>query len=65
MNIIKSQPPPHRCVVGAIAGVMRELRYCEVQAIGAGRSAVKAIILADGYLVNDGIEIVSAGIRYA
>ena len=62
MNIIKvSANSRTAAVAGAIAGVMREFRYCEVQAIGAGaiNQSVKAIILATGYLVDDGIEIVS------
>lgn len=44
-------------VAGAIAGVVREHRRAEVQAIGAGavNQAVKALVLATGYLRNDGI----------
>ena len=47
-------------VAGAIAGVMREHKHAEVQAIGAGavNQAVKALVLATGYLKNDGIDIV-------
>lgn len=47
-------------VAGAIAGVIREHRHAEVQAIGAGavNQAMKALILAVGYLQGDGIEIV-------
>ena len=46
-------------VAGAIAGVIREHRRAEVQAIGAGavNQAVKALVLATGYLRNDGIDI--------
>ena len=46
-------------VAGAIAGVFRENKRAEVQAIGAGavNQAVKALVLATGYLRNDGIEI--------
>jgi len=46
-------------VAGAIAGVIREHKHAEVQAIGAGavNQAVKALVLATGYLKNDGIEI--------
>jgi stage V sporulation protein S len=61
MNIIKvSANSRTAAVAGAIAGVMREHRFAEVQSIGAGavNQAVKAIILAKGYLVNDGIDIV-------
>ena len=47
-------------VAGAIAGVVREHKRAEVQAIGAGavNQAVKALVLAVGYLRNDGIEVV-------
>lgn len=46
-------------VAGAIAGVIREHHHAEVQAIGAGaiNQAVKALVLATGYLKNDGIFI--------
>ncbi|HEY9528759.1 MAG TPA: stage V sporulation protein S [Anaerolineales bacterium] len=44
-------------VAGAIAGVVREHHRAEVQAIGAGavNQAMKALVLATGYLRNDGI----------
>lgn len=61
MNVIKvSANSRTAAVAGAIAGVMRESQYAEVQSIGAGavNQAVKAVILAKGYLVNDGIDIV-------
>lgn len=47
-------------VAGAIAGVVREYKRAEVQAIGAGavNQAVKALALATGYLKNDNIQIV-------
>jgi stage V sporulation protein S len=47
-------------VAGAIAAVMRESRYAEVQAIGAGavNQAVKALAIARGYLDGDQIDIV-------
>lgn len=47
-------------VAGAIAGMIREHKRAEVQAIGAGavNQAVKALVLAVGYLTNDGIRIV-------
>ena len=39
-------------VAGAIAGVIREHKHAEVQAIGAGavNQAMKALVLATGYL---------------
>ena len=47
-------------VAGAIAGVMRERGYVDVQAIGAGavNQAIKAVIIARGYLELDGIDII-------
>jgi len=47
-------------VAGAIAGVMREHRHAEVQAIGASavNQAVKALALAKSYLAQDGIDVV-------
>ena len=47
-------------VAGAIAGVVREFKRAEVQAIGAGavNQAVKALALATGYLKNDDIHVV-------
>src|SRR5512138_1351213 len=47
-------------VAGAIAGVIRESKHAEVQAIGAGavNQAVKALVLATSYLKNDGIDVV-------
>jgi len=46
-------------VAGAIAGVVREHHRAEVQAIGAGavNQAVKALVLATGYLRLDGINV--------
>lgn len=47
-------------VAGAIAGVVREHKRAEVQAIGAGavNQAVKALVLAIGYLKTDGLDVV-------
>jgi stage V sporulation protein S len=47
-------------VAGAIAGVVREHKRAEVQAIGAGavNQAIKAVALATNYLKNDGINVV-------
>ena len=49
-------------VAGAIAGVMREHKHVQVQAIGAGavNQAVKAMVLAKSYLAEDGIIIMCA-----
>jgi stage V sporulation protein S len=60
MDIIKvSATSRTAAVAGAIAGVFREHKHAEVQAIGAGavNQSVKALVLARGYLANDGIEI--------
>lgn len=56
MSIIKvSARSRTASVAGAIAGVIREKGRAEVQAIGAGavNQAVKAIIIASGYLAEE------------
>jgi stage V sporulation protein S len=61
MDIIKvSGTSRTSAVAGAIAGVFREMKHAEVQAIGASaiNQAVKAMALARGYLSNDGYDIV-------
>jgi stage V sporulation protein S len=60
MDIIKVKASSRTAAVaGAIAGVMREHKHAEVQAIGAGavNQAVKALVLAKGYLAEDGMEV--------
>jgi stage V sporulation protein S len=60
MDIIKVKAISRTAAVaGAIAGVMREQRHAEVQAIGAGavNQAVKALVLAKNFLIQDGMEI--------
>jgi len=60
MNIIKvSARSRTAAVAGAIAGVMREVNHAEVQAIGAGavNQAIKAIVIAKGYLAEEGVDI--------
>ena len=60
MNLIKvSSTSRTAAVAGAIAGVVREHRRAEVQAIGAGavNQAMKAVALATGYLKQDGIHV--------
>ena len=60
MNMIKvSATSRTSAVAGAIAGVVREHHRAEVQAIGAGavNQAVKALVVATGYLRLDGIHI--------
>jgi len=61
MDIIKvAATSRSTAVAGAIAGVMRERGHVNVQAIGAGavNQAVKAVIIARGYLELDGIDVV-------
>ncbi len=61
MDIIKvSGNSRTSAVAGAIAGVFREHRRAEVQAIGAGavNQAVKALVLARSYLAEDGLPVV-------
>lgn len=63
MNIIKvAATSRSTAVAGAIAGVMREKGQVNVQAIGAGavNQAIKAVIIARGYLELDGIDIICA-----
>src|SRR5919205_617414 len=60
MDVIKvSANSRTSAVAGAIAGVIREHHRAEVQAIGAGavNQAIKALVLATGYLKNDGIDV--------
>ncbi len=61
MEIIKvSARSRSTAVAGAIAGVIRDWRQADVQAIGASavNQAIKAIAIARGYLQEDGIAIV-------
>ncbi len=61
MDVIKvSGTSRTSAVAGAIAGVVREHKRAEVQAIGASavNQAVKALALAKSYLANDGYNIV-------
>lgn len=46
-------------VAGAIAGVVRDHQRAVIQAIGAAavNQAVKALVLATGYLKQDGIDV--------
>ncbi len=60
MEIIKvSATSRTASVAGAIAGIVREHKHAEVQAIGAGavNQAVKALVLATEYLRGDGINV--------
>lgn len=60
MDIIKVAATSRTAAVaGAIAGVIRDHKHADVQAIGAGavNQAIKAITLAIGYLKEDGIAV--------
>jgi stage V sporulation protein S len=60
MNLIKvSATSRTAAVAGAIAGIVREHHRAEIQAIGAGavNQAVKALVVATGYLRLDGIHV--------
>ncbi len=61
MNVIKvSARSRTAAVAGAIAGVIRESNRAEVQAIGAGavNQALKAIVIAKGYLAEEDVNII-------
>lgn len=47
-------------VAGAIAGVIRENKSVEIQAVGAGAAnqAIKAVAIARGYLAPIGIDLI-------
>lgn len=63
MDVIKvSGSSRTSAVAGAIAGVFREHKRAEVQAIGAGavNQAIKALVLARGYLKEDGYDVICA-----
>ena len=56
---VKSNSSPNK-VAGAVAGVIRENKAVEVQAVGAGAAnqAIKAIAIARGYLAPIGIDLI-------
>ena len=61
MDVIKvSANSRTSAVAGAIAGIVREHKRADVQAIGAGavNQAIKALVLATGYLKGDDIHVV-------
>ena len=61
MTVIKvSGTSRTSAVAGAIAGVMREHKKADVQAIGASaiNQAVKALTVAKAFLVRDNMDIV-------
>ena len=61
MDVIKvSASSRTSAVAGAIAGVVREHKRAEAQAIGAGavNQAIKAVAIARGYLQEDGLDVI-------
>lgn len=61
MEVLKiSSNSKPKSVAGAIAAVLRDNGGVEVQAIGAGavNQAVKSIVVAKGYVVGNGIELI-------
>lgn len=61
MEVLKvSSHSSPNSVAGAIAGVIREQKAVEVQAVGAGAAnqAIKAIAIARGYLAPIGIDLI-------
>jgi stage V sporulation protein S len=60
-NVLKvSSKSNPNSVAGAIAGVLRETGYTEIQAIGAGalNQAIKAIAIARGFVAPGGMDLV-------
>ncbi len=47
-------------VAGAIAGIVKDEKFVEIQAVGAGacNQAVKAIAIARGYLAPIGVDLI-------
>lgn len=61
MDVIKVKAVSRTAAVaGAIAGVLRDNKHAEVQAIGAGavNQAVKALVLAKNFMAQENVEIV-------
>lgn len=61
MDILKvSAKSNPNSVAGALAGVLRERKEAEIQAIGAGalNQAVKAVAIARGFVAPTGVDLV-------
>lgn len=61
MDVIRvSAKSRSTAVAGAIAGVVREQGYADVQAIGAGavNQAIKAATIARSFLREDGLDVI-------
>lgn len=53
----KSNP---NAVAGALAGVIREQGFAEIQAVGAGalNQATKAVAIARGFVASQGVDLI-------
>lgn len=61
MDILKvSSKSNPNSVAGALAGTIKEQKYAEMQAVGAGalNQAVKAIAIARGFVAPMGIDLI-------
>ena len=61
MEVLKvSAKSSTKSVAGALAAVVREKKFVEIQAIGAGavNQAIKAIAIARGYVAPNGINLI-------
>ncbi len=61
MNVLKvSSKSNPNSVAGALAGVLREKGFVEVQTIGAGalNQAVKAVAISRGFVAPAGIDLI-------
>lgn len=56
---VSSKSSPN-AVAGALAGVIRERGYAEIQGIGAGaiNQAIKAVAIARGFVAPSGVDLV-------
>lgn len=61
MDVMKvSSKSSPNSIAGAIAGIIREQKRVEVQAVGAGaiNQAIKAVAIARGFVAPSGIDLI-------
>lgn len=61
MEVLKvSSKSSPNSVAGALTGVLKEIGFAEIQAIGAGalNQAIKAVAIARGFVAPSGIDLV-------
>lgn len=61
MDVLKvSAKSSPNSVAGALAGVLRENKTAEIQAVGAGavNQAIKAVAIARGFVAPSGIDLI-------